>query len=340
MDQVEVCGIRTRVPVMLGLLNTMRRIAPVDAPVLIEGETGVGKELVARALHALGDRSGKPFLTTDCGALPEALAESELFGHERGAFTGADRSYSGRIECAAGGTLFLDEVNSLPLAIQTKLLRFLERQELFRIGRASPISIETRVISASNTSLENLVAAGRMRSDFFYRINVLRLEIPALRERRDDIPLLVGQFLERDPLARQFGATRVADAAMADLMARPWPGNVRELMNLLRRSLVHGCRGGVLRLLEGYRAISPMSRGPAVDPGCPLPAFRAWMRERERDYLVALLERHPSTSGQARASGLPQRTLYRKVRNLRCFRDVPPQDAIDWPLAAISGARP
>jgi transcriptional regulator with PAS, ATPase and Fis domain len=322
-DCFEFCGIRTRVPAMERVLDTVAIMAELEAPVLIHGETGTGKELVARALHKLSARSRKPLVTVHCGALPESLAESELFGHERGAFTGADRSYAGRIESAAGGSLFLDEINSLSLATQAKLLRFLEMQEISRIGRQHPLIVDTRLISATNVPLDTLVATGRMRSDFFYRLNVLVVELPPLRERVADIPLLATQFLAEDPLARRLGVTALADEAIAELVRLPWPGNVRELKNVVRRSLIHGTKGTVLRHVDaginaGTECPTHVDAPQRSTISRSVPSFRTWMRESEREYLSELVDRHRSVAEQARASGLPERTLYRKIRNLRC----------------------
>jgi transcriptional regulator with PAS, ATPase and Fis domain len=316
MAEEEVFGIRTRTPAMLRVIRTVRLYAGLDTPVLIEGETGTGKELVARALHASSPRAGRRMVTADCAALPETLAESELFGHERGAYTGADRPYAGRIHLAAGGTLFLDEVNSLSLGIQGKLLRFLERGEFTRIGQQQPVSIDVRVVSATNAPLETLVASGAMRADFYFRLNVLTLRLPPLRERPDDLPLLVEQFLEEEPLARQLGVSRVAGDVLGRLREMSWPGNVRELRNLLRRSLVLGAEGGVLRRLwtDADDVPRAVRHGDAGADG--LGAFRSWMLEREREYLAELVERHPNIAQQSAVSGLPERTLYRKLRML------------------------
>jgi len=314
---VELGGIRTRAAQMIHVLETIDLIATIDAPVLISGETGTGKELVARALHGLSSRSHRDMVTIQCGALPESLAESELFGHERGAFTGAERSYVGRIEAANGGTLFLDEVNSLPLATQTKLLRFLEMNEIPRIGRQRPVIVDVRLISATNVSLESLVAAGGMRADFFYRLNVLVIEIPPLRERLCDVPLLVEQFLREDPLAKRLRVTVASDEVIANLMSWRWPGNVRELRNVLRRSLVRGADQGILRRIDAGHA-EPHRIAPtrSVSNPATIASYRAWMREREREYFSDLTKRCTSVAEQGRASGLPPRTLYRKIRSL------------------------
>jgi len=315
--EIALGGVRTRTPAMAHVLERLRLFATLDTPVLLLGETGTGKELAARILHDHGERAAAPLVAVDCGALPESLAESELFGHERGAFTGADRAYTGRIEAAAGGTLFLDEVNSLPLAIQSKLLRFLERQELSRLGQQRTVRVDVRIVSATNVAPEELVASGRMRADFLYRLDVLRVDLPPLRARLDDLPILVRELLGEDPLAQRFGVTDVGADALAELRTLAWPGNVRELRNLLRRSVVFGAEGSVLRRLDHGARGRPATCGaarPAAE--VDLPRYREWMQACERTYLRDLLRRHASVPQRTHASGLGERTLYRKLKNL------------------------
>lgn len=310
------CGVRTETPAMLHVLEMVQRIADLDLPVLIYGETGTGKELIARALHHASRRNTRSMVSVNCGALPESLAESELFGHERGAFTGAERSAMGHVEAAAEGTLFLDEVSSLPAAIQPKLLRFLEHGEISRVGRPRPTVVKVRVVSACNVEPGRLVADGRLRRDVFERLNGLRVDLPPLRERMQDIPLLVGQFFEEDALARQLGVTRVEDDVLAELMGHDWPGNVRELWNLLRRSLIFGARNGTIVKLD-RQSPTPATTVPLAGAECPrLPRYRAWMREREREYLLELLRRHRWASERADVAGLPERTLSRKLQSM------------------------
>jgi two-component system response regulator HydG len=230
--------------------------------VLISGESGTGKELVARALHRLSRRAHGPFIKVNCGALTETLLESELFGHEKGAFTGAIKQKLGRFELADGGTLFLDEVGDVPPAMQVKLLRALQEQEFDRVGGEAPIKVDVRIISATNKDLDAEVAAGRFRQDLFFRLHVLPLRLPPLRERREDIPLLVQHFIAK--LAPRTNATvrTIADAALGRIMAYHWPGNVRELENAIEQALV-------------------FAEGDAIGPAA-LPAFLSGGGDEER----------------------------------------------------------
>jgi len=227
----------TRSATMQEALGVARAAAPTDTPVLLVGETGTGKELVAQALHNASHRRGGPFVAINCGALPAELIASELFGYESGAFTGARRGGAiGKFEEAGGGTLFLDEISEMPLEQQVKLLRVLEQREVSRLGGRGVIPVDIRIVAATNQDLLRLVQAGRFRSDLYYRLSVVEVHLPALRERPEDIPVLVGAFLEREALAAGRGAWRVSPELITLLQSHPWPGNVRELHNVVKRA--------------------------------------------------------------------------------------------------------
>ncbi len=231
-------GIVSQSSAMSQVLNIAGRVASSQATVLITGETGTGKELIAKAVHYAGPRRDKPFVAVNCAALSEHLLESELFGHEKGAFTGADRQRKGRFETAEGGTLFIDEVGEIPLALQVKLLRVLQEKSFERVGSSLTVPTNVRIVAATNRDLETLVREGKFREDFFYRLNVVAIQIPPLRERREDIPPLVETFIQR--LATENGKriTGVSREAMDTLMKYSWPGNVRELENVIQQSIV------------------------------------------------------------------------------------------------------
>ncbi len=224
------CSIKMR-----ELFARLQKLAAVDATVLITGETGVGKELVAESLHDCSPRSKGPFVVLDCGAIPPNLVESELFGHERGAFTGAVDAYAGAFERANGGTLFLDEIGELPLSLQPKLLRVLERKEVRRVGGSTMKPVSIRVVAATNRDLGVEVNRGRFREDLYYRLAVARVHVPALRDRRDDIPILIEHFLQITPNA---GDTRLEEETIALMLKHDWPGNVRELRNVIERAVL------------------------------------------------------------------------------------------------------
>ena len=223
-------------PCMLEVSRRIRLVAPRSTPVLIEGPTGSGKELVAEALHRLSTRSRKPFIAINCAAIPEALLESELFGHTRGAFTGAVQGRVGRIEAAEGGTLFLDEIGEMPLALQSKLLRFVESGELQRVGDNETVKVDVRILAATHRPLVQHTQTGTFRADLYYRLAVFLIRTPALVEHIEDLPLLVDHFLER--LGRETPVKRIDAAAVAKLAAHPWPGNVRELEHVLERAAI------------------------------------------------------------------------------------------------------
>lgn len=223
-------------PSMLELSRRIRLVAPRLTPVLIEGPTGSGKELVAQAVHRLSSRSRKPFVAINCAAIPEALIEAELFGHTRGAFTGAVQGRVGRIEAADGGTLFLDEIGELPLAVQSKLLRFVECGELQRVGDNECVKVDVRIVAATHRPLSKLAQDGDFRPDLYYRLAVFLIRTPALAEHKEDLPLLANHFLER--LGKQAPMKQIAATSMAKLMAHDWPGNVRELEHVLERAAI------------------------------------------------------------------------------------------------------
>ena len=220
------------------VFEAIETVGPTDATVLVTGESGTGKELVARAIHAAGPRRFHPLVVIHCGALTETLLESELFGHEKGAFTGAQYRKLGKFEIAEGGTVFLDEIGDISLKTQTDLLRVLQEHEITRVGGNQPIKVDFRCVAATNKSLEKLIDEGRFRPDLFYRLNVFRIELPPLRQRREDVPALVDHFVRRFSLAMNKRITRVAPAAMVLLQAYDWPGNVRELENAVERAMV------------------------------------------------------------------------------------------------------
>jgi len=274
-------AIITRSPRMEKLLGEARMIAQSDASVLIHGESGTGKELLARALHASSARSQEPLVAVNCGAIPENLVESELFGHVKGSFTGAVRDSAGMFTQAHRGTIFLDEIADLPLAMQVKLLRVLQEREVRPVGAAKPHKVDVRVISASNRRLEDEVKAGRFREDLFYRLNVVGLQLPPLGERREDIALLALHFMRS--LAQRYAKsiTAFAPGALEALSAAPWPGNVRQLQNVVEKCVVM-CTGALIPISLVHNALS--SQGSEL---LPLDEAR---KAFERDYLTQLLK--------------------------------------------------
>jgi DNA-binding NtrC family response regulator len=251
------------------VLVKIEQMAPVSSTVLVQGESGTGKELVAKAIHDLSPRRGKPFIAVNCAALPETLLESELFGHEKGAFTGAAERRLGRFELAHTGTIFLDEIGEIPGATQVKLLRVLESRTFFRVGGTQPIKVDVRVVAATNRALREAVALGEFRDDLYYRLNVLNIYLAPLRERREDIPLLVRRFIREFARTHDRTFRGITPEAMQRLVAAPWPGNVRQLRNLIE-SMVVLAPGAEIRasdipadILEGPGTLLPMRLQPA-----------------------------------------------------------------------------
>jgi DNA-binding NtrC family response regulator len=287
------------------------QVAPTDSTVLIQGETGTGKELVARAIHEKSARRERPLIKVNCAALPRELVESELFGHERGAFTGAVQQRRGRFELADGGTLFLDEVGELPPDVQAKLLRVLQEREFERIGGAHTMRVDVRVIAATNRDLRAEVSASRFRADLYFRLDVFPIVVPPLRERRDDIPRLLEHFAARTArkLGRTFGG--VSPAFIESARAYPWPGNVRELENLVERALIMS-RDGTLDGSEPFAALGARER--AEPAGCDI------LEDVERAHIRSVLERSrwkiEGDDGAARKLGLNPSTLRGRIRKL------------------------
>ncbi|MBI4409658.1 MAG: sigma-54-dependent Fis family transcriptional regulator [Gemmatimonadetes bacterium] len=310
-------------PMMVRLMDRVRKVAPTDANVLISGESGTGKELIARCVHANSARKGRAFIAVDCAALPEGLLESELFGYERGAFTGAVARKEGLLVEANGGTVFLDEFTELPPALQSKLLRALEQRQVRRLGATQLIDLDIRLVAATNIELEAAVATGDFRQDLYYRLNVVPLRVPPLRERRGDIPLLLQTFL------RQFGQLHGKEVPEVspdvwELLERyAWPGNIRELKNLAQRLVVLDEDGRITRsdLPETLRF--PLSAAPGSAPAAATSleyeaARGAALRAFHASYLTRLLEEHGgNVTRAARAAGLSRRTLHRWLAQLR-----------------------
>jgi DNA-binding NtrC family response regulator len=311
-DRYTFANMVTRNPAMIEVFSTIEMLAQNDVTVLIGGESGTGKELVARAIHFQGKRRAGRFVAINCAALPESLLESELFGYERGAFTGAVQERTGKIELANGGTLFLDEVESIPLAMQVKLLRVLEERVIEKLGSNHSVPVDMRVVTATNRDLTALVAAGQMREDFYYRINVVPIHLPPLRERPEDIALLVADFLRNNPLAREKGINRLSERALAQLMGYSWPGNIRELLNVLERAVLRA-KADVVREVDIPSDIDhPDNRHSTADFQAPL---REFLRRAERDYLTHLLDRyHGGIGPSARHAMVDQATMHRKIK--------------------------
>ena len=319
--RMELCGMIGRSAIMQELFGMVRRIAPHARTALVTGETGAGKEGIARAIHDLGPRKSKKFLTINCSAVVETLFESELFGHMRGAFTGATDHKAGLFEAADGGTLFLDEVGELPLAVQAKLLRVLETGEVQRVGSLQAKRVDVRVVAATNRLLEEEAEAGRFRRDLYYRLNLVELTVPALRERREDIPYLTAAFVTE--FAKRFGKPieRVSPAAERLLMTGAWLGNVRELRNVLERASMLA-EGRVLTEKDVTAAMPSRSRSaerplPPPPPPQDGPAARSLAEDLddvERAHLARVLaEERGNKRAAAQRLGISRRTLYRRL---------------------------
>jgi formate hydrogenlyase transcriptional activator len=326
-----------RSPALMKVLEKVKQVAPTDATVLLWGETGTGKELFARALHSASRRRDRPLIKVNCAALPTGLVESELFGHERGAFSGAIQRRVGRFELASGGTIFLDEIGEVPLEVQVKLLRVLQEHEFERVGGNTPIKTDVRVIAATNRDLKQAVREGKFREDLYYRLNVFPIDLPPLRERAGDIPLLV-QFLIKKFAARIGKRIEGVSAETMERLGRyPWPGNVRELENILERAVIL-TRGPLLEVEpEVLAGAAPAPGGPAFAAGAarhegpPAPPARGRVRGRlealEREHILAVLEETDwvieGDRGAARILQIHPNTLRSRLKKLGIRRSSP-----------------
>ncbi len=309
-------------PALESVLEQVERVSPTDSTVLIQGETGTGKELIARAIHNLSARCGRPFIKLNCAAIPFDLLESELFGHERGAFTGAIAQKIGRFELADKGTLFLDEVGDIPPALQPKLLRVLQEQEFERLGSARTHQVDVRLVAATNRNLVDMVKRNEFRSDLYYRLNVFPIPLPPLRERRGDIPALVEHFVEIYTRRMEKHIEHIPPETMSALVSYQWPGNIRELQNFIERSVIL-TSGNVLHppLASLKSAAEAESLGPIT------------LEDAEREHIRKILEQTrwvvAGPSGAAARLGIKRSTLYFRMQKLgisRTKRDLLPAE--------------
>jgi transcriptional regulator with PAS, ATPase and Fis domain len=295
--------------VMIQLMKMIERVAPSQANVLVMGESGTGKELIARSVHEKSNRKNKPFVAINCGALRETLLESELFGHEKGSFTGAYNRKTGLAEVANGGTLFLDEIGELSQGIQAKLLRFIQEGEIYRVGGKEPVKVDIRLISATNRDLEQEVSKGNFREDLYYRINTIVVTTPPLRRRKEDIPALIQHFLNQSQHSYLSRGKRVSDEALQAVMKYDWPGNIRELQNVCERLqiLSEGHEIMLLDLPDHIRVPEKNDKFIEYDPSLPL-------YELEKKYILKALDFYGGNKTQAATNlGITIKTLYNKL---------------------------
>nr|WP_254053504.1 sigma-54 dependent transcriptional regulator [Singulisphaera sp. GP187] len=313
-------------PKMRKVFDLIKQVGPLGSTVLVYGETGTGKELVAQAIHAADTRRQGPFVALNCAVLHDSLLESELFGHERGSFTGADKRKKGRFEHADNGTLFLDEVGDVSPAMQAKLLRVLQSGTFERVGGTETLKVDVRIVAASNKRLEEEVKAGRFRSDLFYRLNVIRVDLPALRERPEDIPLLAMHFLEKFKPMSTPPVTEIDTEAMQALIDHTWPGHIRELENAIKAAVAMA-DGSIIHRDALPPAVAPRTRkpinmSPLIDIERPLPDLTTDLIGRvERDYFVRLLAQYRGNVARcAKHSGLSRRSVTQKLQKYELDR--------------------
>ena len=312
-------------PALRKVLKHAETVAPTDSTVLIYGETGTGKELIARAIHDLGPRRSKPFVKLNCAAIPTGLLESELFGHEKGAFTGAIAQRIGRFEVANGGTIFLDEIGEVPLEMQTKLLRVLQEREFERLGSSRTLQTDARLIAATNRDLEAMVGDQKFRSDLFYRLNVFPIQVPPLRERQSDIPLLIRHFAQQFSKRMNKVLNAIPSMTMEALCRYPWPGNIRELQNVIERAVIISTGPalqvdlGDLKLSKSASPVEKLSRAGSTNGG-----LRDVLAETEREQVLKALEQCnwilAGPNGAAAFLGMNRSTLRLRMQKLGLSR--------------------
>jgi formate hydrogenlyase transcriptional activator len=315
-------------PALEAVLEQVERVAPTGSTVLIQGETGTGKELIAHAIHKLSSRCGRPFVRLNCAAIPLDLLESELFGHEKGAFTGAIAQKIGRFELADKGTLFLDEIGDIPRALQPKLLRVLQEQEFERLGSARTHQMDVRLVAATNRDLMEMVNRGEYRNDLYYRLNVFPIQLPPLRERPEDIPALVMHFVEKFGRQMSREIEHIPPETMSALTSYPWPGNIRELQNLIERAVILSNDGVLPNPF-------PAAQAQRVAVASPAKVAAATVATTLRDSEYALILRTlegvgwviGGPKGAAKKLGLKRTTLIHKMQKLGISRPVPPNDS-------------
>ncbi len=311
-EKFNVGAIVGHSPRLAAVIERVKLVAPSKATILIEGETGTGKELIAQAIHQSSPRARAAFVPVHCAALPATLLESELFGHERGAFTGATERREGRFELADGGTVFLDEIGEIGPEIQVKLLRFLETKSFERIGGTKTLNVDVRLVAATNRNLEQMVKEGKFREDLFFRLNVVRITTPALRERAEDIPVLLEHFIKVYAKENAYEPVQIEPGAMRHLQAYPWPGNIRELRNFAENAVVLR-RGGKMTEFD----LEPKFRGETAPPPSmitPTPANPLSVEENEKRLLrEALMKARGNRTRAATLLGISRRTLHRKI---------------------------
>jgi DNA-binding NtrC family response regulator len=303
-----VPGLVGESPQLKTTIDQIRTVAPGDTSVFITGESGTGKEVVAKAIHQLSSRAKKPLITVNCGALPQTLVESELFGYEKGAFTGANQRHTGKFEQANGGTIFLDEIGELPLEMQVKLLRVLQEKEIERLGSSQTIKVDIRIIAATNRNLEKEVAEGRFRLDLYYRLNVFPIELAPLRTRKKDIPLLAQHFLQLYSVQNEKLISNIDADTMEQFLQYAWPGNIREMQHLIERNVLFA-NGDTLKV-DLPKQVSKSVEAAGIKT----------MEELERDHIVATLQhaggKVSGIGGAAELLGIPAQTLYSKMKKL------------------------